>query len=161
MATIDEADAALLREVVDALRAERRRAPADLLGILAVILVASSIGAIAAGVTVGPGTLQDVLLNLGGELVGVVLTVVLIGGLWSRVQAGSYGTMDDLVSLVEARGTVGLNNDERTAYRAMVELHRRTERSGFVIRLVTGLVFAVRNRRRLTVLERMLRKEPT
>ena len=158
MAALDEADAALLSDVADALRDERRRAPADLLGILALLLVGAAIATLVIGATVGPGVPQDVLLNLASELVGVVLTVVLIGGLWHRVQASSYETMDDLVALVEAHRTMGLDDGERAAYRAMVELHRRTARSGFLTRLVPGLLFAVRNRRRLAALEHMLRK---
>lgn len=158
MAALDEADAVLLSEVADALRDERRRAPADLLGILAMLLVGAAITTLVVGVTVGPGVPQDVLLNLASELVGVVLTVVLIGGLWHRVQSSSYETMDELVALVQAHRTTGLDDGERAAYRAMVDLHRRTARSGFLVRLVTGLVFALRNRRRLAALEGMLRK---
>jgi hypothetical protein len=161
MAVLDEVDAALLGEVADALRDERRRAPADLLGILALLLGGAAIAALVVGASVGPGVPQDVLLNLASELVGVVLTVVLIGGLWHRVQSTSFETMDDLVALVEAHRTTGISDGERAAYRAMVDLHRRTARSGFVVRLVTGLVFAIRNRRRLAALEGMVRKPTT
>lgn len=149
-------DAELLADVAEALREERRRAPADLLGILALLLVLSAVGVLVLGVAIGPGVPRDVLLNLAGELVGVVLTVVLIGGLWHRVQASSYETMDELVALVEAHRTAGLDDRERVAYRAMVDLHRRTRHSGFLVRLVTGLVFAVRNRGRLSGLESLL-----
>jgi hypothetical protein len=40
----------------------------------------------------------------------------------------------------------------------MVDLHRRTARSGFLVRLATGFLFAIRNRRRLAALEGMLRR---
>jgi hypothetical protein len=66
--------------------------------------------------------------------------------------------MDDLVTLVEAHRTTGLDESERAAYRAMVDLHRRTARSGFLVRLATGFLFAIRNRRRLAALEGMLRR---
>ena len=158
MPALDAADAELLSEVAAALRDERRRAPGDLLGILALMLVVASVTTLVAGAVAGPGVLQDVLLNLASELVGVVLTVVVIGGLWHRVQASSFGTMDDLVGLVEAHRSTGLDDGERAAYRAMVDLHRRTARSGFLVRLVTGLVFTLRNRRRLAALEGMLRE---
>jgi hypothetical protein len=155
---LDPADAELLADVAAALRDERRRAPGDLLGILALILVVAAVATFAVGVVAGSGVPQDVLLNLASELVGVVLTVVLIGGLWHRVQTSSYETMDDLVTLVEAHRTTGLDESERAAYRAMVDLHRRTARSGFLVRLATGFLFAIRNRRRLAALEGMLRR---
>jgi hypothetical protein len=151
------ADAVLIDATLAALRDERRRAPADLLAILTVLLVVAAGVMLAAGIALGDGVARDVFLNLTGEVLGAALTVVLIGGLWQRLQASSEGALEGLVARTAARREGPLSDAERTAFAAIVDLHRRTETRGFLPRLVLGFVFAVRNRGRLQALEAMLR----
>jgi hypothetical protein len=150
------ADSALVDATLAALRDERRRAPADLLAILTLLLVAAAGVMLALGVTLGESLWRDVLLNLTGEVLGVALTVGLIGGLWQHLQTSSEGALEGLVSRTAEHRDRPLTPPERAAFDAIVDLHRRTARRGFLPRLMYGFVFAIRNRRRLQALEEML-----
>ena len=149
-------DAALIDATLSALRDERRRAPADLLAILTLLLVFTAGLMLAVGVLLGDGVGRDVFLNLTSEVIGAALTVVLIGGLWQRLQTSSEGALEGLVARTAARRDRPLSDPERAAFTAIVDLHQQTATRSFVPRLILGFVFAVRNRRRLQALEEML-----
>jgi hypothetical protein len=102
------------------------------------------------------GVARDVFLNLTGEVLGVALTVVLIGGLWQRHQTSSEGALEGLVAHTAEHRDRPLSDPERAAFAAIVDLHQRTATRGFLARLVFGLVFAIRNRKRLQAVEKML-----
>jgi hypothetical protein len=150
------ADSALIDATLSALRDERRRAPADLLAILTLLLVVAAGVMLGIGVALGEGVPRDVFLNLTGEVLGVALTVGIIGGLWQHLQSSSEGALEGLVARTAERRDRPLSEPERAAFAAIVDLHERTARRGFLPRLVYGFVFAVRNRRRLQALEEML-----
>lgn len=150
------ADSALIDATLAALREERRRAPADLLAILTLLLVVAAGLMLALGVVLGEGVPRDVLLNMTSEVLGVALTVGIIGGLWQQLQTYSEGALESLVARTAERRDRPLSDPEREVFTAVVDLHQRTARRGFVGRLLYGLVFAIRNRRRLQALEEML-----
>ncbi len=150
-------DAALIDATLAALRDERRRAPADLLGMLTVLLVAAAALLLALGIALGEGVPRDVLLNLTAEVLGAALTVGIIGGLWQALQTSSEGALEALVAGTAARRDRVLTEPEREAFAAIVDLHERTARSRFLPRMVFGVVFAIRNRGRLQAVEEMLR----
>lgn len=91
-------DAALIDATLAALRDERRRAPADFLAILTVLLVFGATMMLVMGIAIGEGVARDVPLNLTGEVLGAALTVGLIGGLWQRLQSSSEGAFEGLVA---------------------------------------------------------------
>jgi hypothetical protein len=99
---------------------------------------------------------RDVFLNLTGEVLGVALTVGIIGGLWQHLETSSEGALEGLVSRTAEHRELPLSEPERAAFAAIVDLHARTARRGLLPRLAYGFVFAVRNRRRLQALEKML-----
>jgi hypothetical protein len=150
-------DSALIDATVGALRDERRRAPADMLAMLTVLLVVTAAVMLALGTALGDGVARDVLLNLAGEVLGAALTVVLIGGFWQRLQTSSEGALEGLVARTAERRDRPLSEPERAAFAALVDLHQRTATRSFLPRLVLGFLFAVRNRRRLQAVEEMLR----
>ena len=151
------ADSALIDATIAALRDERRRAPADLLAILTVLLVVAAGLMLAVGIAIGDGVGREVFVNLTSEILGAALTVVLIGGLWQQFQTSSEGALEGLVARTAERRDRPLSDSERAAFVAIVDLHERTATRGFVPRMVLGVVFAIRNRRRLQALEDMLR----
>jgi hypothetical protein len=150
------ADSALIDATLAALRDERRRAPADLLAILTLLLVVAAAVMLVVGVTLGEGVGRDVFLNLTGEVLGVALMVGIIGGLWQHLQTSSQGALEGLVSRTAEHRDRPLSEPERAAFAAIVDLHDRTARRSLVPRLLYGFVFAIRNRRRLQALEEML-----
>jgi hypothetical protein len=149
-------DSALIDATLAALRDERRRAPADLLAILTLLLITTAGLMLGIGIALGEGVARDVFLNLTSEVLGVALTVGIIGGLWQQLQASSEGALEGLVARTAARRDRPLADPERTAFAAIVDLHARTARRRFFPRLIYGFVFAIRNRRRLQALEEML-----
>lgn len=151
-----DADLALIDELSRSLRDERRRAPTDLLAILTVLILGAAIVLLAIGIGIGPGVWQDVALNLTAECIGAAITVVAIGGLWERFRTTSFREIDELVERVDAHRSTGLTEEEREAFRLVVELHRSTRSSNVLARQVRGTIFALRNRRRLRVLEDVL-----
>lgn len=150
-------DAALIEATLAALRDERRRAPGDLLAILTTLLVGAALAMLALGIALGDGVARELLVNLTGEILGAALTVGLIGGLWRRLEASSEGALEGLVARMAERRHGPLTEAERAGFSAIVDLHRRTSSMGFLGRMTTGFVYAIRNRRRLRVLEEMLR----
>jgi hypothetical protein len=154
------ADSALIDATLAALRDERRRAPTDLLAILTLLLVVAAAVMLGIGVAVGEGVPRDVFLNLTGEVLGVALTVGIVGGLWQHFQASSEGALEGLVSRTAEHRDRPLSEPERAAFAAIVDLHERTARRSFLPRLTYGFVFAIRNRRRLQALEEMLATSP-
>lgn len=154
-------DDPLIAELEATLLEERRRGPMDLLAVLCLLLVATSIVLMMTAAVVGEGIGRDLLLNLTGEAIGAALTVVLIGGLWAQLQSDSLGALDELQRLVERRRSTALSPDERTAFAALVELHQRTRRSGPVLRLLTAMSYTLRHRRQLRVIEDLLQERQT
>ncbi len=152
-----DSDSALIDATLAALRDERRRAPADLLAILTLLLLASAGLMLALGIVLGDGMPRDLALNLTSEILGAALTVGIIGGLWQGLQASSEGALEGLIARTGERRQGTLSEPERTAFTAIVELHERTTTSSFPIRFVYGMVYGIRNRRRLQALEEMLR----
>lgn len=150
------ADSALIDATLAALRDERRRAPADLLAILTLLLFAAAGLMLAIGMALGEGVARDVFLNLTSEVLGVALTVGIIGGLWQQLQRNSEGALEGLVTRTAEHRNRPLSDPERAAFAAIVDLHQRTARRRFLPRLIYGFVFALRNRRRLQALEEML-----
>jgi hypothetical protein len=65
--------------------------------------------------------------------------------------------MDDLIRSVDARRAAGLTDEEREAFRLVVELHRSTWNAGPLTRQIRAYAFAIRYRRRLAVLEDLFR----
>jgi hypothetical protein len=149
-------DDPLIAELEATLLEERRRGPMDMLAVLCLLLIATSIVLTMAAAIVGDGMGRDLLLNLTGEAVGAALTVVLIGGMWARLQSESLGALDELQLLVERRRSTALSPEERSAFTALVELHHRTRRSGPVLRLLTAMSYTLRHRRQLRVIEDLL-----
>jgi uncharacterized membrane protein len=150
------ADAALIDATLAALRDERRRAPADLVAILTLLLLLAAVLLLAMGIALGEGAARDLCLNLTSEVLGVALTVGIIGGLWQQLQTSSEGALEGLVERTAQRRIRPLSDPERAAFGAIVDLHRQTARRGFLPRLTYGFLFAIRNRRRLRALEDML-----
>lgn len=151
------ADSALIDATLAALRDERRRAPADLLAILTVLLVLTAGVMLVLAIALDDGVARDMFLNLSSEVLGAALTVVLIGGLWQRLQTNSDGAMEGLVARTAERRDQPLSDPERAAFAAIVDLHQRTATRSFLPRLVLGFLFTIRNRRRLQAVEEMLR----
>lgn len=149
-------DPALVDATLAALRDERRRAPSDLLAILTVLLVVAAGLALVLGIALGEGVPRDIFINMTAEILGAALTVVLIGGLWFRLQASSEGALEGLVARTAERRGEPLSDAERAAFAAIVDLHQRTARRSFLARIVLGFVYTIRNRRRLQALEEML-----
>jgi hypothetical protein len=119
-----ESDDRLIDEVEGVVRDARRRAPQDFLFALSVVLGAIAVALLALGALTG-GVLQSVLLNLGTEVVGAWLTVVLIDGLWRRLEAGATASLDAIGTKVETRRGRPMTADEREAWRAFVDEYRR------------------------------------
>jgi hypothetical protein len=153
-------DSTLIDATLAALRDERRRAPSDLLAILTVLLVVAAGSTLALGIALGDGVPRDFFINLTTEILGAALTAVLIGGLWYRLQASSEGALEGLVARTAERRGEPLSDAERTAFAAIVDLHEQTARRGPLARMVLGFMYAIRNRRRLQVVEEMLRIGP-
>jgi hypothetical protein len=155
-----EGDVALLESLAAALRDERRRAPADLLALLTILLVVGAAMLLLVGLAVGDGVGRDVLLNLTGEFVGAALTVVLIGGLWERFRATSFDTFDALQRVADRpRSGATLTDEERAAFAAIVDIHERTAHSSPPVRLVRATLFTFSHRRQLRILEEVLRPQ--
>jgi hypothetical protein len=157
----DPTDGVVIDDVIEALRAERRRGPSDFIVLLGVAIAVGASALFAVAVWLGPGVGQDVLLNLSTELVGALVTVVLIGGLWRQMQVTALGDMDVLTQAVEARRAGRLSDEERVAFERIVEVHRRTIDAPPVIRQAMATWFAIRHRHELRAIEVMLRQPRT
>jgi hypothetical protein len=75
------------------------------------------------------GALRDLLLNLASEVLGALLTVVLIDGLWKRIEAGASDALDGMSAGLERRRNAPLSDEERAAWRLFVRDYNELERS--------------------------------
>jgi hypothetical protein len=155
-ATRARSDSELIEELGRALRYERRRAPADLLVLLAGAIVLGAALCVVVGTWVGDGVAQVFFLNLSTELMGALVTVILIGALWQQLQRSAIGGVDALSRAVEERRERGLTDDERLAFERLLEIHRRTASARPVIRQLRALAFTISHRSELSALERVL-----
>lgn len=115
-----DADAGLIDEALAVVHDARARAPRDFLLALAVILGVSAL-ALVAGAALTGGVLEDLLLNLGVEVIGVWLTVVLINGLWRRRETGASAALDAMSAKLEERRGSPMSEQERQAWRVFVD----------------------------------------
>jgi len=118
-----EPDDRLIDDVVAVVRDARRRAPQDFLFALSVVLGLLAVGLLVAGAVAG-GVLQDVLLGFGSEVLGALITVVLIDGLWRRLESGATASLDAIGTRIEARRGRPMTADERDAWRTFVTEYR-------------------------------------
>ena len=149
-------DSELMEELAQALRYERRRASADLLVLLAGAIVIGAGLCVVVGTWAGDGVAQVFFMNLSTELMGALVTVVLIGALWQQLQRSAIGGVDALTRAVEERRQRGLTDDERLAFERVLEIHRQTASARPVIRQLRALAFTVSHRTELSALERVL-----
>ena len=105
----------------------RRRAPGDFLTSLSTLLGAGVALLIVVGIVIGSGPISDVLLNIAGEVFGAWLTIVLIGGLWHRLQLRSEREFDVMARALESRRHRGLTPEERRAWSLLVSVYREAE----------------------------------
>ena len=152
------ADDELIAELAQALRVERRRAPTDLLVILAAAVVVGAGLCVVVGTLVGDGVAQVVLLNLSTELMGAVVTVILMGVLWQQLQRSAIGSVDALTRAVEESRQRGLTDDERLAFSRVIEIHRRAANAPPVIRQLRAITFTISHRSELSALERVIER---
>jgi membrane protein implicated in regulation of membrane protease activity len=115
-----EADAELIDEALAVVRDARRRAPRDFLITLAVLLGGGALVLLAAAALTG-GALHELLINLGFELIGALITVVLIDGLWRRLEAGTSAGLDAMSARLEERRGSPMTEEERQAWRIFVD----------------------------------------
>ncbi len=95
-------DERLLEEALVVIRDARERAPRDYLVAIAILLGLLAAALLAIGVLLG-GRLGDLSLNLGIEVVGALLTVVVIDGLWSRAQTASTDRLRSIEDRLQRR----------------------------------------------------------
>jgi hypothetical protein len=122
------ADAALIDDALAAVDDARRKAPRDFVLALAAVLGSLAI-ALLAGAALAGGAVRDLLLNLASEVLGAWLTVVLIDGLWKRMEAGGSASLDSISTALETRRGSALTDDERQAWRTFVHEYGQLERS--------------------------------
>ena len=104
----------------------------------------------------GEGVPRDVLLNMSSEVLGVALTVGIIGGLWHQLQTYSEGALEaPMARTVERRDRPSSKRSGRRSPRSWTCISGRPA-AAFLPRLLCGLAFGIRNRRRLQALEEML-----
>jgi hypothetical protein len=123
---IDAADSALIDDALAVVGDARRRAPRDFVVALAAILGALALALLGAAAVSG-GSVRDLLLNLASEVVGAWLTVVLIDGLWKRMEAGASASLERMTAALEERRGLPLTNDERQAWRMFVQEYTQLE----------------------------------
>jgi hypothetical protein len=123
--TIDPADTAIIDDAIAAVEDARARAPRDYLAALAIVLVLAAAASLTIAVLAGPGVLQDVLLNLGVELIGALVTVVVIDGIWKRREAAATASMSTMIDRLAARRKVRLAAEEREAWRTLAGDYRQ------------------------------------
>jgi len=131
-------DAELLDGALEALNEARSRAPGDYLLALAVALVVAAAGLLVAA-AFATGAAQDLLLNLGVEVMGALLTVVVIDGLWQRRQAATSASLDAMRRKLEARRDRPMTDDERVAWGKLVDGYHAAVAGGSWIDRVRAL----------------------
>ena len=113
-------DRGLIDEALAVVHDARARAPRDFLLALAVALGGGGLVLLAAATLVG-GLLHELLLSLSFELIGALLTVVLIDGLWRRQEAGASAGLDAMSARLERRRGSPMTDEERQAWRVFVD----------------------------------------
>jgi hypothetical protein len=143
------ADLDLIDEAIAVVRDAQVRAPRDFLLALALALGLVAVVLLCAAVLVS-GLLQDLLINLGAGVIGTLLTVVLIDGLWKRQEAGASAVFDAIGDELEERRASSLSEEERRAWRSFVNEYRALVRDESPLDRVRALPSY---RRRLLALE--------
>jgi hypothetical protein len=139
--TTDDPDERLLEEALDVIRDARDRLPRDYLVAIAALLGLIAAALLVLGMLVD-GRLGDLAINLSVEVLGALLTVVVIDGLWSRAQTGSAERLrkidDRLRMRIRARQRgVQLSPDERAGWEDVVtDYHELTDRATLRDRLI-------------------------
>jgi hypothetical protein len=121
-------DVALIDDALGVVRHARARVSGDFLLALSVVLALLAITLVTLA-ALSTGTLQDLLLNLSAEVAGAWLTVVLVDGLWKRLQGGASSGFDSMTHRLEERRTSRLTDDERQAWRRFVDEYNVSVRS--------------------------------
>jgi hypothetical protein len=122
--SFDQPDERLLEEALVTIRDARERLPRDFLIAIAVVLGLVAAALLAVGMLV-TGRVGDLAINLSVELIGALVTVVVIDGLWSRAQSGSADRLrlieDQLRLRMRSRiGGVPLSAEERDGWQDVV-----------------------------------------
>ncbi len=120
-------DAAVIDAALAAVRDAQSRAPRDFLVALGAFLAALAVALLVVAVISG-GIVQAMLLNLASEVLGAGLTVVLIDGLWKRIEAGASTSLDLMVTRLEERRDIALSESEREAWMLLVDEYRSSAR---------------------------------
>ena len=144
-------DRAIIDDALAAVEDARGQAPRDFLMALAIALVLATLVVLGVGIVVGAGIIQDVLLGLGVELLGVLITVVLIDGLWKRREAATTASLASTLSRLDARRSATMSAEERDAWRRFADDYADVRRAGS---LVARLRHPASYGRRLTDLQR-------
>lgn len=130
-----DVDTALIDEAIAVAQDARARAPRDFLFALAVILGIATV-VLLTGASLTNGTLHDLFLSIGTEVIGVWLTVVLINGLWRRREVGASAALDAISRKLEERRGSQLSKEEREAWQVFVdEYHRLVGAESFLQRV--------------------------
>jgi hypothetical protein len=115
-----DSDTGLIDEALAVVHDARARAPRDFLFALGIILGCGALVLLIAAALTG-GLLTDIFLNLGVEVIGAWLTVVLINGLWRRLEAGASAGLDAMSVKLERRRGSPMTDAERQAWRVFVD----------------------------------------
>jgi membrane protein implicated in regulation of membrane protease activity len=144
-----DSDTGLIDEALVVVYDARARAPRDFLFALGIVLGSGALVLLIAAALTG-GLLQDLLLNLGVEVIGAWLTVVLINGLWRRLEAGASAGLDAMSGKLEKRRGSPMTDAERQAWRVFVDEYQSlVSAESLVDRLRALLTY----RRRMRALE--------
>jgi hypothetical protein len=161
-----DGDERLLEDALGVVRDARSRLPSDFLVTIGAFLVLVAAVLLAIGVSVG-GRVGDLAINLAVEVVGALLTVVVIDGLWSRAQTGSAERLrlveDRLQRRLRAqrRAAGQISETERTGWGDVIAEYRRlTARGSLLDRLAAARDYGRRAQRLEQRLEELLVEEP-
>jgi len=113
-------DDRLIDEAIAGIDAARARAPRDFLLAIALVLGVLALSLLAVGL-LASGPLQDICLNLGSEVVGAWLTVVIIDGLWRGRDEGTSRSLESMARRLEAHRGRSMSADERAAWRVFID----------------------------------------
>jgi hypothetical protein len=144
-------DQQLLDEAIATMRDVRARAPHDFLVALGVALGVLLAVIVLLSVLLQDQFAQGIVLNLGAEIFGAWLTVVLIDGLWRRIQTGSLTEYEIMAQKLATRKATPLTDEEREAWRLVIHMYRHVEaelRTRNPFRFIRA-IFVAWNERRL------------
>jgi hypothetical protein len=145
-------DQQLLDNAIATVRDVRARAPHEFLVLLAILLGVLLAAILLLAALLPDPALKDVLLNVGAEIFGAWLTVVLIDGLWRRFQLGSISEYEAMTKELTRRKKNPLSDDERQAWALYIELFRQIEagrRSNNIVQYIRVLYTAWHKARQL------------